>query len=282
MRNLIHLNDFNKSDLFEIFDLADKIKQGEYQNFLSGKTVLLFFPQSSIRTRVTYEKGIHLLGGQSILFESSVLDKKEKIEDVVGYLNNWVDAIIVRHTDIELMKEMTKYSKVPVINAMTAVNHPCEIISDLYTLSKIRKDYLSVEYLFVGASGNIGLAWKEASDLLGFSFTQCCPIGYEMKGVNSEYNIFSAVKNKDIVLADSLGNEQLQDFKDYQITCELMDMANENAILNPCPPFYRGEEVTTDVINSKYFVGYEFKKSLLEAQQAIIIYTMINWIKYFR
>lgn len=276
MRNLIQLKDYTKEDIIQIFDLADRIKQGEYRNFLSGKTVLLFFPHSSIRTRVTYEKGIYLLGGQTILFDSEVLDKKEKLEDVAGYLNNWVDAIIVRHNDIELIKEIAKYAGIPVINAMTKVNHPCEIISDLYALSKIRKDYLDAEYLYVGPCGNIGLTWKEASEVLGFSFTHCCPIGYEMKGTNIEHDILSAVKNKDIILSDSFGKEQLQDFIAFQITGELMAMANDHAILNPCPPFYRGEEVTTDVINSKYFVGYEFKKSLLEVQQAIIIFNMIK------
>lgn len=276
MRNLIELKDFTKEDILHIFDIADKIKQGEYRNFLSGQTVLLFFPLSSIRTRVTYEKGIFLLGGQTILFDSEVLNKKEKIEDVAGYLNNWADAVVVRHNDIELIKEIAKYSRVPVINAMTKVNHPCEIITDLYSLSKIRKDYLEAKYLFVGPCGNIGLTWKAASDLFGFSFTQCCPAGYEMKGGNIKHNILSAIKNQDVVLSDSLGKEQWKDFKDFQITRELMAMANDKAILNPCPPFYRGEEVTSDVINSKYFVGYEFKKSLLEVQQAIIIFTMIN------
>ena len=276
MRNLIRLKDYNKDDIFQIFEIADKIKQGEYRNFLSGKTILLFFPSSSIRTRVTYERGIYLLGGQSILFQSDVLDKREKKEDVVGYLNNWVDAIIIRHDDIDLINEMAEYSKIPLINAMTKVNHPCEIISDLYALSKIRKDYLKARYLFVGANGNIGLAWKEASDLLGFTLTQCCPLGYEMKDIEVEYNILDSIKNKDIILSDSLDRKQLQDFNDFQITCELMDMANNNAIFNPCPPFYRGEEVTSGLINSKYFVGYEFKECLLEVQQAIIIFNMIS------
>jgi ornithine carbamoyltransferase len=243
---------------------------------LTGKTVVLFFPSSSIRTRVTYEKGINLLGGHSILFDSEVLEKKEKIEDVIGYLNNWADAIIVRHGDIELVKKIEKYTKVPVINAMTKVNHPCEILSDLYVFSKIRKNFLEEDYLYVGPSINIGQTWKEASDLLGFSITQCCPAGYEMESTNIIYDIADAIRDKDIVLTDSLNKEQLQDFKDYQITCELMNKANDNSLLNPCPPFFRGEEVAEDVIGSKYFVGYEFKKSLIEVQQAIIIFTMIN------
>ncbi len=276
MRNLIRMNDYNKADILHIFDMADMIRSGQYRNFLSQKTVLLFFPASSIRTRVTYEKGIHQLGGQAILFPSEALDKKEKPEDVIRYLNNWADAVIIRHPDIEVIEELASYSRVPVINAMTGVNHPCEIISDLYALSKLRTDYLDLHYLFVGARGNIGLAWKEASDLMGFSFTQCCPPAYEMDNVHVMHDIYQAMVNKDIVLTDSLGNDQLRAFQGYQITCELMGLANENALFNPCPPFYRGEEVSADVIDSKYFVGYEFKKSLLEVQQAIILFNMMN------
>jgi ornithine carbamoyltransferase len=273
---LVELKELTREEIFQIFELADKIQQGEYSHFLSGKTVVIFFPSSSIRTRVTYERGINLLGGHTILFDSGVLEKKEKIEDVIGYLNNWVDAIVVRHGDLELVKEIAKYAKVPVINAMTKVNHPCEILTDLYALSKIRKDYLEAEYLYVGPSGNIGRTWKEASDLLGFSITQCCPTGYEMESTNIVYDIVDAIMDKDNVLTDSLGKEQLQDFKEFQITCELMDKANDNAMLNPCPPFFRGEEVAEDVIGSKYFVGYDFKKSLLEVQQAILVFTIIN------
>ena len=274
MKNLIRLSDYSKDEIFKIFDLSDCIKKGEYKNYLKNKTIILFFPESSIRTRVTFEKGIYMLGGQSILFSSSTLDKKEKTEDVIGYLNNWADCIIVRHNNIELMDEMAKYTKIPIINAMSKINHPCEILTDLYSISKLRKDYLQSRYLFVGARGNIGLAWKEASELLGFSLEQSCPKGYEMDNVKVEHDILKAIINKDIVLTDPLGEEQLEDFKEYQVSKELMSKANENAIFNPCPLFFRGEEVSEDVIDSDYFVGYEFKKSLLEIQQAIIIYNM--------
>lgn len=276
MRNLIRLSDYSKEDVKEIFEIADKLKMGEYKDFLKGKSIVLFFPNSSIRTRVTYEKGIYLLGGQPILFPTDTLDKKEKTEHVSGYLNNWADGVVVRHKNIELIEEIAKYSTVPVINAMTNVNHPCEILTDLYSLSKIRKDFLQANFLFVGAKGNIGLAWKEAADLFGFSFVQSCPKGYEMEDVTIEYDIKKAISNKDVILTDSLSKEKLLDFEQYQVTKQLMDSANKNAVLNPCPPFYLGEEISEDVIKSDYFVGYEFKKSLLQVQQAIIIFNMIN------
>jgi ornithine carbamoyltransferase len=276
MRNLIRINDYSKDEVYEIFKIAEEVKNGKYTDFLKGKSIVMFFPGSSIRTRVTYEKGIYLLGGQSVLFPSDTLDKKENIKDVVGYLNNWADCIIVRHSNIELIEKMAKSSAVPIINAMTSVNHPCEILTDLYSLSKLREDYLNAKYLFVGAKGNIGMAWKEASDLFGFELTQSCPVGYEINGVNVEHNLREAIIGKDIVLTDPISKDILKDFVNHQITKSLMDTANPSALLNPCPPFYRGEEVSADVIDSHYFVGYEFKKHLLEVQQAIIIYSLNN------
>lgn len=150
MKHFIRLTDLQPGELYEIFHITDEINDGKYSGFLNSKSVVLFFPASSIRTRVTFEKGIHLLGGQPILFPTDSLDKKEAIKDVCGYLNNWADLLIVRHKDIHLMETLARYSKVPVINAMTDINHPCEILSDLYTLSKIRTDFTKDKYLFCG------------------------------------------------------------------------------------------------------------------------------------
>ncbi len=274
MRSFIRLTDFKKSELLKIFGIADSINR--YDGFLKGKTVVMFFPASSIRTRVSFEKGINLLGGHSILFDPATLDKKEDIKDVCGYLQNWADAVIVRQKDIRILDKMAEVMSIPVINAMTDDNHPCEMMSDLYTLSNIRSDYLKDEYLFVGADGNIGRAWREASEAFGFSLAQSCPTEYKLSGVVFNDNLKDAIVGKDIICTDSIPSDMTEDFKDYQITFDLMRLANDGAILNPCPPFYRGEEVSQDVIDSEFFVGYEFKKNLLKVQQAILIFCMLD------
>lgn len=274
MKALLRLTDLQSSEIYEIFNIADEIRVGKYTDYLNGKSAVLFFPHSSIRTRITFEKGIYLFGGQSILFPNDALDKKEDLNDVCGYLNNWADLVIVRHKDIQLIEKLARYSRVPVINAMTDSNHPCEILSDMYSLSKIRSNFIDDKYLFCGQSGNIGLTWKEASQVMGFELSQCCGVGYEMEGVNIYHNIKDAIKGKDIICTDSLPAGALKDFRDCQVTKEIMDMANKHAVLNPCPPFYRGEEVSDEVINSEYFVGYEFKKNLLVVQQAVMIWCM--------
>ena len=272
MRSFLRLTDYKKEELREIFDIADNINR--YEGFLTGKTVVMFFPANSIRTRVSFEKGIHLFGGQTILFDPSALDKKEDIRDVCGYLQNWADAVIVRHKDIDLLGKMAENLDVPVINAMTDDNHPCEMMTDLYSLSQIRKDYLSDKYLFVGADGNIGRAWKEASKAFGFSLTQSCPDEFRIPEADCIENLRDAIVGKDIVCTDSFPSEMLNGDNKYQVTKEIMNFANAEAVLNPCPPFYRGEEVSEDVIDSEYFVGYEFKKNLLRVQQAIIVFCM--------
>ena len=274
MRNFIRLTDYTKSDIYDLFNIADEIQKGKYEDILKGKTIVLFFPNSGIRTRVTFEKGIYLLGGQSILFPTETLDKKEDLRDVCGYLNQWADMLIVRHKDIEMLEKMVEYTSVPVINAMTDIGHPCEILSDMYALSKIRKDFVKDKYLFCGQKGNIGLAWKEAAKIMGFELSQCCGVGYEMEDIQVYHDIQEAIAGKDIVCTDSLPSGVLEDFRKCQVTREIMEKANEGAILNPCPPFYRGEEVSEDVIESDYFVGYEFKKHLLTVQQAVIIYCL--------
>lgn len=274
MRNLLRLTDYTSSEVYEIFKIADEVQNGKYNDILKGRTVVLFFPSSSIRTRVSFEKGIYLLGGQSLLFSTETLDKKESLKDVCGYLNNWADVVIVRHKNIDIVDSLSRCLNVPVINAMTDINHPCEVLADMYSLSKIRKDFTKDKYLFCGMKGNIGLAWKEASEVMGLDLVQCCGEGYEIEELKVNHNIREAIQGKDIVCTDSLPDKVLSDFLGCQISKAVMEMANEGALLNPCPPFYRGEEVTDDVIESKYFVGYEFKKHLLEIQQAVIIYCL--------
>ena len=282
MRDFIRLTDLQSKDVYHIFHIADEVVKGKYSGFLKGKSAVLFFPASSIRTRVTFEKGIYLLGGQSILFPTDALNKKEDLRDVCGYLNHWADIIVARHKDIQILEKISKYTKVPVINAMTDVNHPCEILADLYALSKMREDFICDKYLFCGKSGNIGLAWKEASEVMGLDLSQCCGEGYEIEGIKACHDIREAVIGKDIICTDSLPADVLEDFRSCQVTKEVMGMANPKAVLNPCPPFYRGEEVSDDVIDSGYFVGYEFKKSLLAVQQAVMIWCMENDEKDWR
>lgn len=274
MKNLIRLTDLTLNDVEKIFKIAGENETNQHSGSLNGKTAVMFFPNTSIRTRVTFEKGIYLLGGQSILFPSETLDKKEDLQDVIGYLNNWADLLIVRHKNIGVIEKIAGYAKMPVINALSDINHPCEMLSDIYALSKIRKNVKKDKFLFCGTNGNIGKAWQEASHLFGFELEQCCAAGYEIEGLKVYRDIEDAVTGKDIVCTDSLPADALEKFAGCMVTKNIMQKANPGALLNPCPPFFRGEEVSKDAIDSEFFAGYEFKKYLLPVQQAIMLYCL--------
>jgi ornithine carbamoyltransferase len=276
--HLIEINSLTESQIFDIYNLANELKENKTEKRLDGKTFALFFPESSLRTRITFEKGIKELGGTSILFPPDTLDKREKLEDVIKYLENWVDGLVIRHPDLAKIKTLASHATIPVINAMTAEDHPCEILSDLYSIAEIRKNYRDLTYTFVGVANNISRSWLQIAKVMNLTFRHACTSGNQFGEDSSHYyfttNLESALRGSDVILTDSLPGEYMNEdyIKKYQITMERMQLANKGAILNPCPPFFRDEEVSTEVINSDYFVGYGFKKNLLHVQQAIILY----------
>lgn len=278
--NFLRVTDFSKEDMLKVFMMADEIKKGSYKDSLKGKTGVIFFPESSIRTRMTFERAITDLGGKHIMFPPATLDKSEKHEDVIKYMENWCDFVVVRHGDISILDELSKHSSIPVINAMTGYNHPCEIASDLYSIREMRDNYLDLKYTFIGENGNIGRSWLEASEVLGIDVRHVSKDGYRFETEAIGYSFFNSVDDvittSDVVLTDGLPKEFRNDeyYRDYQVTLNMMTKARPDAILNPCPPFTRGMEVSEDVISSKYFVGYDFKENLLYVQQAIILYCL--------
>jgi len=275
----LSIKDLNAEAIDKIFMMADKLKESSYKP-LENKTFVLFFPESSIRTRLSFEKGIKDLGGQCVLFPPATLDKKEALVDVAGYIENWADAIVVRHKDYDRVCELAKGSNIPVINAMTSYNHPCEILSDLYAMSKIREDYRKLNYTFVGGDGNILNSWCIAAEVFDFQLNHVSPEIYKVMENHKNYcfttDLDSVLGDSDVILTDPLPKELRNEtyYAAYQITSDRMKMCKAGAVLNPCPPCSRGEEVSEDVIASEYFVGYGFKKNLIYVQQAIILFCL--------
>ena len=274
MRHFIGLEQLSKNDIYDIFKLADELAAGGHRGSMSGKSAVMFFPSSSLRTRVTFERGVCLLGGQPLLFPPETLDKREELRDVSGYMTGLADMLIVRHSDKRVIEKLAASSEIPVINAMTKEDHPCEMLTDMYALTKLRGDISKLRFLFVGADGNIGRTWKQAADIMGFELCQCCPEGYEVEDLKVFRTIEEAVKGIDIVCTDALPKEAVSAFAPCRVTKAAMDTANEGALLNPCPPFFRGEEVSEDAIASAYFVGYGFKNALLNVQQAVMLWCL--------
>jgi len=280
--NLLDINELSSLQIDNIFQLADRLIFENDKHALHGKTFILFFPESSLRTRITFEKGIKQLGGECILFSPETLNKREKLQDVIHYMENWADGIIVRHSDFSKIQELCNHSAIPVINAMTSENHPCEILSDLYAIRHKRANFKELVYTFVGPPSNIFKSWMDISKVCDLKFNHVCTSEYRLGGDTRNYTFHTELKDvlmdSDVILTDSLPDElrTIEYIDKYQITLARMKLARKNAIVNPCPPFFRGEEISGDTISSDYFVGYEFKKNLLYVQQAIVLYCLLN------
>lgn len=220
------------------------------------------------------------MGGECILFPPETLDRREQLIDTVKYMENWVDGIIVRHADFSKVEELAKHSAIPVINAMTSHNHPCEVLTDLFSISKLKANYNELVYTFVGPAGNVSRSWVDIAKVMNLQFNHVSVAGNELLEQSPTYmfhtELDEILKNSDVILTDSLPNDfRTADYiEKYQITLERMKTTKIHSILNPCPPFFRNEEVSEDVISSDYFVGHTFKKSLIYVQQAVILYCL--------
>ncbi len=186
--------------------------------------------------------------------------------------------MIVRHPDFSKTQELSKYTSILIINAMTSDNHPCEILSDLYSISKIKENYRDLVYTFVGGASNISRSWMNIAKVMNLKFNHVCTSGNELCKDNLNYKFHSDLEtvlmSSDVILTDSLSSDLRTNkyINKYQITLERMKLTKRHSILNPCPPFFRNEEVSEDAISSDYFVGYTFKQNLINVQQAFILY----------
>lgn len=272
MRHLIRLTDWTEADIEAVFALARRYRSGEGARH--DGAVAMFFPPTSIRTRASFERGTALTGLQPIVFPPETLDKPEALEDVAGYLAQFVDALVIRHPDITVLERLSAANALPIVNAMTDENHPCEILSDLFALS-LSADVRALRYVFVGADGNIGRAWREAAQVLSLDFMQCCPAGLGMTEVRSTDDLGAAVSRADVILTDEPG-AHAEALSGYRITADVLAEAPAGVRLTLCPPFLRGREVSVDALASDAFVGYGFKRALIPVQQAVLAHCITS------
>lgn len=270
MRHLLSLTNLNRDDLQVLFECADQFDAGRGPT-LDGAAAL-FFPPSSLRTRVSFERGAAEMGLQPITFPPETLDKDEDPIDVAGYLASWTDLLIVRHHDLDVLRRLASADTLPVINAMTGVNHPCEVLSDLYAISRGR-DPFGLRYLFVGADGNIARAWREAGESLELDIVQTCSEDLRVPGMAWDEDLAHAITEADVIITDGPGPHEAA-LAPYRITASLLDSAPRGVQFSPCPPFVRGREVTSDAIEHTAFVGYSFKKHLKSVQQAVMFWAV--------
>ncbi|WP_432663747.1 hypothetical protein R9X47_24550 [Wukongibacter baidiensis] len=291
MRDLISIRNLSKNEITGLLDFADDLKKKHQKGIdykpLLGKTVITSFPPTSLRTRISFEAGIFQLGAQAINMPID-FEAKEPLEDKVGYLNCWIDYLVIRYGRQDIIERIAELSEFSVVNAMSRSSHPCEILSDLQTIRGMRGNLSDLKFVFVGEGANISNSWFNAAAKLDLNLIQVCPPGYEVDEEIYQYaknnsageikithEIDEVLKGADIILCDGWpvnkeDGEKFEKFLPYQITMDKIKLANKDCILNPCPPFTRGHEVVDEVIKSKHFIGYKAKESLLHMQKAIL------------
>lgn len=269
-RHLLSLSDWDAANLNGFFELVDMYAAGSGPRF--DVAAAMFFPSSSLRTRVSFERGASLMGIQPIVFPPESLDKTEDLLDVAGYLAQWVDLVVVRHPEFRVLECLASGDALSVVNAMTSVNHPCEVLSDLYALSR-DADIAQLRYLFVGADGNIAGAWWEAAQAFGLDMRQSCPVDLRVPGMPWEEDLHSAMLSVDVVITDGPG-PHAEALVPYRVTAELLDTAPDGVRLVPCPPFIRGREVSPNAVAHSAFAGYGAKRSLMPVQQAVMAWAL--------
>jgi len=299
-KDLLTLFEYSAEEIGGILGLAAKLKDGRgvsEKRVLEGKTGVLIFEKPSLRTRVSFETAIYELGGHSINLpqESVGMGKRESVEDVARNLNKIVHLIVARTFAHDTLTRLAASCSIPVINALTDFAHPCQALAFGQTLSEARPGE-KLNVAFVGDGNNVCSSIMVLCAKLGHRFTHAGPKGYEPHadlvnkcgeicaesggGVSLTADPREAVKNADVIYTDvwtSMGQEaetekRRQIFSAYQINAELMAEAPADAIVSHCMPAHRGEEITSDVLDSKACVAYAEAENRLHVQKAVIVH----------
>ncbi len=296
-KDFLALNQFSKEELDSIFllarDLKEKQKKGIAHRHLDGKSVALIFEKSSTRTRVSFEVGVYQLGGQPLFISSgtSQMGRGEPIKDTARTIARYCDGVMIRTYGQDIVKEFAKYSSVPVINGLTDMFHPCQVMADIMTVIEHKGGYKGLKFAWVGDGHNMANTWVEAAAIFGFDLTLACPKGYQpnakvLKWAQSKAKSSIvvtddpkvAVKGADVLNTDvwaSMGQEaeqkkRLEAFAGFQLNAKTVKLAKKNCIVMHCLPAHREEEITDEVIEGPHSVVWDEAENRLHVQKAIM------------
>ena len=297
INHFISIQDINESTLISLIDLASDIKLNNPNYSLNGKSLALLFEKPSLRTRIAFELGIAQMSGISVNFDEKELQmgKREALRDISKVLSRYVDAIAARVLDHNTLVELKKYSTIPIINALSDIEHPCQALADLMTIKEKKGSFQGLNLTFIGDGNNVASSLALACALVGINFTISSPKGYELPGPIIEnanriasYNDWSlnliqdpnkAVQAADIVYTDvwtSMGQEtetkaRAVAFENYTVTTSLLSKAKENAIFLHDLPAHRGEEIEDGVIESPQSAVFDQAENRLHTQKALLL-----------
>lgn len=299
-RNLLSFDDLSRRDFDDILNLARELKQKQKRGIphplLAGKGLGMLFEKPSLRTRVTFEAGIVQLGGHAIFLAPTEVQMgvRETPIDCARSLSRWVDLIVVRTFAQSTLEEMARYASVPVINALTDLYHPCQVLADCMTLQEHKPRLDRLKIAFVGDGNNMVHSWMEAAAKIPFSFAVACPKGYEpnraieAKARKSGARILvtqsvkEALRGADAVYTDvwaSMGQEwdlaaRLKAFRSYQVNGRLVALAKKDAVVMHCLPAHRGQEITDDVLDSPRCIAFDQAENRLHVQKAVMVWLL--------
>jgi len=291
-RDFLAIPDFTTKELEGLFDLADRMRTGKYDKKpLAGKSLAMIFMKSSTRTRVSFEVGTWQLGGHALFLSPRdvQLGRGEPIKDTARVLSRYVDGIMIRTFAHAEVVELAEFATVPIINGLTDLLHPCQILADLLTVRQHLGTYEGKKIAWVGDGNNMANSWINAAYRLGFDLTLACPEGYDPDAAILERakkkakvkvvrDPKEAVDGADVVNTDvwaSMGQEEEQKvrekaFAGYQVDDALMKRAHKKAIFLHCLPAHRGEEVSASVIEGPQSRVWDEAENRLHVQKAIM------------
>ena len=296
-RDFLEIPDFSTDELYELLDLARRMKLGEYRGQpLAGKTLAMIFEKSSTRTRVSFEVGTYQLGGHALFLSSRdiQLGRGEPIKDTARVLSRYVDGIMIRTFDHRNAQELAYYADVPVINGLTDLLHPCQVLADVMTIQEhFGPDLSGRRVAWIGDGNNMANSWLNAAYRFGLELHLACPPGYEpnreiFDRARTAATIFltrdpaEAVEGAEVVTTDvwaSMGQEAEAEtrraaFHGYTVDAALMARADPRAIFLHCLPAHRGEEVTDEVIEGPQSRVFDEAENRLHVQKALLVRLM--------
>ncbi len=295
--HLLSLEDFNKEELqyflSRAIELKKETKAGVKHRQLNGKTIGLISEKPSTRTRVSFEVAMYALGGQVIYLSGgdTQLARSEPLKDMARVMSRYVDGMVIRTFGQEMVNEFAEYSSVPVINALTNLLHPCQILSDIMTVIEQKGKIEDMKIAWLGDGYNMANSWIQAASILDFELTLACPADYEPDAgimeralarakmpITLMQNPEEAVKKADVINVDvwaSMGHDQeieerIKIFSPYQLNRELLDKAPADAIVMHCLPAHREEEITDEVLESKQSVVFDQAENKMHIHKAIL------------
>jgi ornithine carbamoyltransferase len=299
-RHFLQFRDLSRDEIHYLFErtrlIKARFKRYETYHPLADRTLVMIFEKASTRTRLSFEAGMHQLGGSAIYLNTrdSQLGRGEPVEDAAQVISRMCDLVMIRTFEQDIIERFARHSRVPVINGLTNEYHPCQTLADIFTFIEHRGSIEGRTVAWIGDSNNVCNTWLQAAEVLNFNVHVSTPPGYEVEPERAglfgtdHFEEFSdpleACRGADLVTTDvwtSMGFEQENDerrkaFADWCVDAEMMSVANTEAVFMHCLPAHRGEEVTAEVIDGSQSVVWDEAENRLHTQKALMEFLLLG------